>query len=118
MGVGCHAQGELKHADSVACAEARGASIGDLPMDDQAKSPGSRFTEAARAAGAKARRLKWESSVPKDTPAVFVVRVPPTNRPFSWEIRRYGSFVLQRGVDQFATAAEARVAGETALAAL
>lgn len=59
-----------------------------------------------------------ENPIPKDRPEVFVIRVPPTNRPFSWEIHRYGSLVLQRGIEEFATTGEARMAGETNLAEL
>ena len=87
-------------------------------MDDHVKSLGRYFTDAARAAVAEARRLKRENAIPVDTPKVFVIRVPPANKEFGWEIRRFGSVVLRRGVDQFGTAEEARVAGEAVLADL
>ena len=85
-------------------------------MDDHTKSSRRYFTEAARAAAAEAKRLKRENAVPRDTPAVFVVRVPPANKMFGWEIRRFGSLVLTRSEDRFTTAADARAAGEAALA--
>jgi hypothetical protein len=49
---------------------------------------------------------------------VFAVHFPATAGTFSWEIRRFGSIVLQRGIEQFSTAAEARVAGEVVLSLL
>ena len=86
-------------------------------MDDFAKSQGRYFTAAARAAAAEVRRQKRENPIPVDTPKVFVIRVPPTNKGFGWEIRRFGSIVLSRSAEKFDTAAEAMAAGEAALAA-
>ena len=73
------------------------------------------FTEVARAAAAESRRLKRENPAPKGMAEVFAVRLPPTGKTFGWEIRRFGSLILGRGVDQFGTAAEARTAGEAAM---
>jgi hypothetical protein len=47
---------------------------------------------------------------------VFAVRLPPPSVGFGWEIRRFGSFVLSRSETEFPTSAEAKAAGEAALA--
>ena len=74
------------------------------------------FTDAARVAAGEARRLKREHPVAKGLPEVFAVHLPARGKTFGWEIRRFGSVVLEQGVDQFDTAAEARAAGEAVLA--
>lgn len=85
-------------------------------MNDQLKPTRRYFTSAARAAAAEAIRRKKENAIPKDRPSVFVVRVPPTNKDYGWEIRRYGNIVLRRSAETFATLSEARIAGDIALA--
>jgi hypothetical protein len=84
-------------------------------MIDQPRSPGRHFTDAARAAGLEARRRKAKTLALKGVPEVFAVHLPSAAKTFSWEIRRFGSVVLQQGVEHFSTAAEARVAGEAAM---
>lgn len=87
-------------------------------MINQRRRQGSYFSDAARAAGLEVRRRKARTPALKDGPEVFAVHFPATAGTFSWEIRRFGSIVLQRGVEQFSTAAEARVAGEVAIGLL
>lgn len=84
-------------------------------MTDQICSRGRHFTDAALAAGAATRRRKAENPEIKGLPEVFAVHLPVTAKTFSWEIRRFGSLVLERGTDMFDSAAEARIAGEAAL---
>lgn len=84
-------------------------------MIDQPRSPGRHFTDAARAAGLEARRRKAKPPALKGVPEVFAVHLPSAAKTFSWEIRRFGSLVLERGIDRFATVGEARVAGEAAM---
>ncbi len=86
--------------------------------DPTSKPPRHYFTEVARAAAAEAKRIKRENPAPKDLVEVFAVHLPATGKMFSWEIRRFGGLVVDRGVDQFITASEARVAGEAAKAAM
>lgn len=71
-------------------------------------------TEAARAASIAVRKAKAAGTV--GLPELFIVKAEdPT---FTWELRRFGGVVLQRGAESFATVALARSAGEAALAAL
>lgn len=74
------------------------------------------FTDAARLAAAEARRTKRESADPFGTPELFIVR--EGGHSFTWELRRFGGLVLQRGSGTFPDAAAARADGEEALAAL
>ena len=46
---------------------------------------------------------------------MFAVRLPPPSTGYGWEIRRFGSFVLERGTDRFDAAAEAKAAGDAEL---
>ena len=73
-------------------------------------------SEAARlAAVAKRREI---AAVPKDKARVevFVVRREAAGRSFGWEIRRFGSVVVERSAAAFASVEHATVAGEAALA--
>ncbi|RYC28875.1 hypothetical protein D3273_26950 [Lichenibacterium minor] len=49
-------------------------------------------------------------------PELFVVKAG--DQRFTWELRRFGGVVLQRGAEPFPNQALARAAGEAALAAL
>ena len=75
-----------------------------------------RFTEAARLAAAEARRAKREGPDTFGLPELFTVK--DGNRGFTWELRRFGGLVLQRGSETFPNAATARADGEDALATL
>lgn len=74
------------------------------------------FTDAARAAAVEARRRKRETAIPRQTPEVYVVRVPGACLQFGWEIRRFGAVVLERAETSYPTMQAARTAGETTLA--
>lgn len=73
------------------------------------------FTPAAQAAAIEARRRKREAAAPRDTPEVFVVRLPGTHLQFRWEIRRFGAVVLDRSSADYSTVLGARSAGHRAL---
>lgn len=49
-------------------------------------------------------------------PEVFIVKAD--DRAFTWELRRFGGVVLERGVETFPSGELARAGGEAALAAL
>ena len=49
---------------------------------------------------------------------VFVVRIVGPTQPFGWEIRKFGSFILNRSEIGFPTQLEAKTAGEKALVGL
>lgn len=73
-------------------------------------------SEAARlAAIAKRREI---AAIPKDKARVevFVVRRDALGRSFGWEIRRFGSIVVERSAACFASIEHAMEAGEAALA--
>ncbi len=74
-----------------------------------------RFTDAARAAALEARRRKRETAIPRETPDVFVVRLPGAALQFGWEIRRFGAVVLDRSRADYATTRDAYAAGREAL---
>ncbi len=74
-----------------------------------------RFTDAARAAAADARRRKREAAVPRETPEVYVVRLPGAHLQFGWEIRRFGAIVLDRGETRHSTTQGAWTAGKVVL---
>ena len=76
------------------------------------------FSPQARQAAAEKRRRRFEEQPPKGAPEIFVVRMVRPKQPFGWEIRKYGSFVVRKSDNCFATQAEAQAAGEKALAAL
>lgn len=85
-------------------------------MTNEPRGQGRYFTDATRLAGLEARRRKALKPSLTGRPEVFVVHLPAASATFGWEIRRFGSVVLQQGLDQFDTIASARAAGETALA--
>ena len=74
------------------------------------------FTEAARIAAAAARKAKQEAPDAFGLPELFVVKAGA--HAFTWELRRFGGVVLQRGPEAFDSAAQAQADGEAALAAL
>ena len=76
-----------------------------------------RFTEAARAAAAAALAAKRAGPDRFGEPDLFVVRADGGIE-FTWELRRFGGMVLQRGDRQFPDAEAAKVAGEEALSVL
>ena len=69
--------------------------------------------EAARAAAAEALRVKRESPDNFGVPELFVVRDGGSG--FTWELRRFGGVLLQRGAEVFPSQALARNGGEAAL---
>ena len=75
-----------------------------------------RFTSAALEAAAKARAAKRETPDTFGQPEMFVVKAG--DHAFTWELRRFGGVVLQRGAEAFASQVLARAAGEVALAML
>ena len=78
--------------------------------------PKKRFlSPQAKRAAIEARRRFAEQN-PPGAPQVFVVRVEDAQ--CGWEIRKFGSLVLNRSETGFATQLLARTAGEKALAAL
>ena len=74
-----------------------------------------RFTDAARAAAVEARRRKREAAVPRETPEVYVVRLPGAHLQFGWEIRRFGALVIEKGATRHLTTRDARLAGQVVL---
>lgn len=85
-------------------------------MTSSGESVEHRFTEAARIAAAAARKAKREMPDTFGLPEVFIVSTGPHT--FTWELRRFGGVVLQRGPEAFPDQAAARTDGEAALAAL
>lgn len=77
---------------------------------------GGRFTEAARIAAAAARRAKREGPDTFGLPELFVVKMGEHG--FSWELRRFGGVLLQRGPEAYPSMDAARADGEIALSAL
>ncbi len=76
------------------------------------------FTDAARAAAmAKRRELSLNPRDPT-TPEIFVVRLAPASKAFTWEIRRFGGVIIERGEMGFASTSQAYGNGALALAAL
>ena len=73
-------------------------------------------TDAARAAAVVARRLKMLISVDIGAPEVFAVRLSSIPTSYTWEIRRFGSIVLNRGDSFYPTPTAAREAGLRSLA--
>ena len=65
----------------------------------------------------EARRKSVENRRAEALQKVFAVRLPPPSTGYGWEIRRFGSIVLSRSEAEFPTSAEAKVAGEAAMAA-
>ena len=86
-------------------------------MSTPTSAPKRPFNDARQAAALEGRRRKSEAALPKNTPEFFVVREPPTELMFRWEIRRFGALVLEMGRVDYSTINEARMAGESALSA-
>ena len=74
------------------------------------------FTDAAREAAIAARRAKAAEPDTFGMPELFIVKAG--DHGFTWELRRFGGVMLQRGAEAFASQALARVDGEAALSAL
>ncbi len=78
--------------------------------------PRRHFTEVARMAALAARRAKRAEPDTFGLPELFIVKAG--DHSFTWELRRSGGVVLQRGAEAFPSQALARANGEIALAAL
>ncbi len=76
------------------------------------------FTDAARAAAKAARAAKRALPSTFGLPELFVVRAPSGDMAFTWEIRRHGGLVLQKGTNGLASMVLAKAEGEHALALL
>ena len=63
---------------------------------------------------AEARRHASAQRPATSAPEVFVVRLA-SSKPYGWQIRKFGSFVLSRSAAGYATELQARTAGENAL---
>lgn len=85
-------------------------------MTNTTSRPGRSFTSAARQAALEARAAKRAEPALFGIPQVFVVKAG--DRAFTWELRRFGGLLLQRGAESFAAQATARADGEVALAVL
>ena len=85
-------------------------------MEKSSSRPGNYFTAAARQAAQDARAAKRAEPDRFGAPQVFIVKAG--DRAFSWELRRFGGLLLQRGAKSFASQALARADGELALAVL
>lgn len=85
-------------------------------MTDTTPRPRPHFTSAARQAALEARAARRAEPDRFGLPEVFVVKAD--ERTFTWEIRRFGGLLLQRGAESFANQAMARADGEVALAVL
>ena len=88
-------------------------------MHQDEAAPRRHFTQAARdAALARRRELAAQPKDPADQPRLFVTRGTRGGNDFGWEIRRFGALLVARAERGYATADEARDAGEGAIAAL
>lgn len=76
------------------------------------------FTEAARKAAAAARAVKRAVPSRFGEPELFVVRASSGAMALTWEIRRFGGVLLQRGEIDFPNLSEAEAAGAEALDSL
>ncbi|HEX4768233.1 MAG TPA: hypothetical protein VH414_18355 [Lichenihabitans sp.] len=74
-----------------------------------------KFSQAARAAAAEARRRRTAERGPIDEPGLFVVRDERLQRDFRWEIRKYGGVVVEMSAETFDSPRHARSLGEKAL---
>ena len=85
-------------------------------MTETPSQPGRHFTEAARQAARSARAAKHAEPDRFGVPEVFVVKAG--DRAFTWELRRFGGLLLQRGAESFTSQTLARADGELALSVL
>ena len=76
------------------------------------------FTDAARAAAVAARRAKAAEFQSFGVPELFVVRASSGDMAFTWELRRFGGVVIQKGANSHPTMALAKAAGLHALVTL
>ena len=76
------------------------------------------FTEAARTAAVAARAAKRASPSTFGHPELFVVRAPSGAMAFTWEIRRHGGVLLQKGLEGYASMVLAKAEGERAMTVL
>ena len=74
------------------------------------------MSEKARIAAAAALAAKRAEPDDFGMPELYVVKAG--DHAFTWELRRFGGVVLQRGAEAFASQVLARAAGEVALAML
>lgn len=82
-------------------------------MPDPTSPPKHHFTEAARIASAESRKAKREAPDTFGHPEMFIVKAG--DQSFTWELRRFGGVLLQRGAEVFPSQALARNGGEAAL---
>ena len=87
-------------------------------MPYEKRSNARHFTDAARAAAVAARRVKAAEFQSFGAPELFVVRASSDDMAFTWELRRFGGVVIQKGADTHPTIALAKAAGLQALEAL
>ncbi len=82
---------------------------------NQRKGPG--FDDpVTRESASDVRRQAFVERRQASDSMVFVSRVPPPGKGFRWEIRRFGSIVLERSEVDYETIAAARLAGDEAFA--
>ncbi len=74
------------------------------------------FTDAARMAAQAVKAAKRAEPDTFGHPELFIVSAGP--HAFTWELRRFGGLVLQRGLEAFPSQTLARADGEEALAAI
>ena len=74
------------------------------------------FTEAALRAARAARAAKRAEADHFGEPELYITRAG--DKAFTWELRRFGGVVLQRGEEPFITRAEAEAAGAAALSTM
>ena len=88
---------------------------GETAVPKSIRRKGRRLSSEERAAEASecSRRSIYRRAT--NNPCVFVVLLFPLYVLYGWEIRKFGRFVLTRGLGEFRMAADARAAGEQAL---
>ncbi len=85
-------------------------------MPDLFSKTGRDFTDAAREAALAARRAKRDGPDTFGLPELFVVKAG--DQSYTWELRRFGGVLLERGIEAFDSQILARADGEAALASL
>lgn len=85
-------------------------------MSPPNRKTGPRVSEKARLAALAARAAKRAEPDTFGLPELFVVKAG--DHAFTWELRRFGGVVLQRGAEAFPDQSLARADGEAALAEL
>ena len=82
-------------------------------MSDEEPKNRRTFTDVARAAAMAARAAKRAAPDTFGEPELFIVR--SGEKGFTWEVRRFGGMLLQRGDLSFASRSAAEAAGSDAL---